>query len=264
MRDISENQSNRQSRTALYRPLSVFLFALAANTLSAHIAEARTFRNAYIAFEIADSWKCKPEQTEWVCRSEDPVKSREAIIILTAKERGPEDKYEIYQSHMGSPMRLLQKNGTTTMSKVEVPPQEKMIGGDKWLDSLHSNSEVPNYYTRYLATIKDQIAILVTFSAYNQKYAEYSNQFMDTIKSLKVVATKDLTNRPESGPLRGSNETLGSSIGGAMPADLLTGDDGIASRKKKGGDNTIFLAFGLIIAAIAGYVGFRIYKNNKG
>jgi hypothetical protein len=53
---------------------------------------ARTFKNAYVSFEMQDSWKCKLEQTEFVCRSEDVQESKEAVIILTAKEKGPTDK----------------------------------------------------------------------------------------------------------------------------------------------------------------------------
>lgn len=45
------------------------------------LSEARTFKNAYISFEMLDTWKCKLEQTEWVCRAEDPQESKEAVII---------------------------------------------------------------------------------------------------------------------------------------------------------------------------------------
>lgn len=227
---------------------------------------ARTFKNAYISFEIKDDWKCVQESSEYVCRSEDPIKGKEAIIILTAKERGPDDKLEIYNVHMKSPMKLVQKNGAVGMSKVEVPPKETKIADQIWLDSLHTNSEVQNYYTRYLATVKDQIAILVTFSSYVPKYPEYANQFMETIQSLKVVAVKDLVSGSDSGQLRGSNESLGAGIGNAMPADLLSAaDDMVPAKKKSGGGlaGNMMLILGLLIAAIAGYVGFRIYKNKK-
>ena len=158
------------------------------------LSEARTFKNAYISFEMLDTWKCKLEQTEWVCRAEDPQEAKEAVIILTAKEKGPTDNFPIYMDHMSKPMMLNLRTGGQAQSTVTMPPREEMINDQKWLDGLHANSEVQNYFTRYLATIKDNIAILITFSVHNKYYAKHRAHFMDTVRSLRVIATKDLLN----------------------------------------------------------------------
>ena len=227
-------------------------------------AESRTFKNAYISFEMVDSWRCKLEQTEWVCRSEDPQESKEAVIILTAKERGPTDSFPIYYDHMNKPMVMIQKNGTTGQSTITIPPKELSVNDQKWLDSLHVNSEVQNYYTRYLATIKDDIAILVTFSVHNKYFAKHSANFMNTVKSLRVIAPKDLTSNPSAGPLRGSGETIGASINGAMPSDLLAGDDEMSDgRSGRGGpfENKLFLGFIILILVIMAYVGIKMFQK---
>lgn len=226
--------------------------------------DARTFKNAYISFEMVDSWRCKLEQTEWVCRSEDPQESKEAVIILTAKERGPTDSFPIYYDHMNKPMTMIQKNGATGQSTITIPPKELNVNDQKWLDSLHVNSEVQNYYTRYLATIKDDIAILVTFSVHNKYFAKHSANFMNTVKSLRVIAPKDLTSNPSAGPLRGAGETLGVGISGAMPSDLLAGDDGMSDGKGgKGGpfENKLFLGLIILILAIMAYVGIKMFQK---
>jgi hypothetical protein len=72
--------------------------------------------------------------------------------------------------------------------------QKVKINDHPWLDSLHQDSEVKNYFTRYMGTLKDEIAILVTFSAHNKYYSKYSSNFDKTIRSLRVVATKDIHN----------------------------------------------------------------------
>ena len=194
--------------------------------LSPLTSYAKIFRNAYISFEMPDSWNCKLEQTEWVCRSEQGKESREAVIILTAKEVGPTDSFVLYENHLKAPVAAPSKTGQTVLSKVVYPPKNVNINDQPWIDGLHAGSEVKNYYTRYLATIKDKIAILVTFSAHQSFYAKYAQDFFKTIKSLRVIATKDLLSRPDLGALRPGSETLGAGVSAAMPADLMTeGDD---------------------------------------
>lgn len=217
-------------------------------SLSAH---AKVFRNAYISFEMPDAWRCNLEQTEWVCRSENNTESKEAIIILTAKEVGPTDAFNLYEQHLNTPMTLTLKSGETNQSLVQYRAKTMKISDQDWIDSLHLNSEVPNYYTRYVATIKDRIAILVTFSAHKDFYTKYSADFFKAIQSLQVIASKNLLARPDTGPLRPGSELLGSAIGSAIPADMQGAE---LLRKKKSGDNTLLYGLLLIIAAIGIYL----------
>ncbi|MGZ3747364.1 MAG: hypothetical protein ACXWRE_08345, partial [Pseudobdellovibrionaceae bacterium] len=129
-------------------------------------AHAKVFRNAYISFELPPSWNCNLEQTEWVCRSESSKEAKEAIIILTAKEVGPTDSPQLYEAHLNSPIALNLKTGGTAESKVVYKAKTVQINDQPWIDGLHMSSEVANYFTRYLATIKGHIAVLVTFSAH--------------------------------------------------------------------------------------------------
>ena len=52
---------------------------------------------------------------------------------------------------------------------------------------MHLGSEIPNYYTRYLAAVKGRVAVLVTFSAHKKYYTKYSGQFFEAIKTLRVT-----------------------------------------------------------------------------
>ncbi len=227
-------------------------------------SNARTFKNAYISFEMLDTWKCKLEQTEWVCRSEDPQESKEAVIILTAKEKGPSDSFAIYQDHMSKPMAVNLKSGGAIQSKVVKPPREELYNGHTWLDAMHVNSEVQNYYTRYAATVKDQIAILITFSAHTSHFAKHGVNFNKTIQSLRVIATKDILSRPDLGPIRGSGEFLGDGISQAIPSDLLAAEDELNASSKKGLlQNEMFLGFLLLLLAAGSYIGVKIYQNKN-
>lgn len=237
-----------------------FLF-LVISFLFPTIGFSRTFKNAYISFEMLDTWKCNLEQTEWVCRAEDPQEAKEAVIILTAKEKGPTDTFPLYESHMNNPISTPSRTGAMLTSTVVYKAMQNKVNDQVWLDSLHTNSEVQNYHTRYLATIKDQIAILITFSAHNRFYAKHSTNFNNTIKSLRVIASKDLLTRPDLGPLRGANETLGTGIGQAMPADLLAGDDGGGNSKKGIFKNKAVLGLGILVCAAILYIILRLLKK---
>ncbi len=245
------------------RPKIRNLFFAVILLLIASTGFSRTFKNAYISFEMLDNWKCNLEQTEWVCRAEDPQEAKEAVIILTAKEKGPTDTFPLYESHMSSPIVTQNKAGGTMTSNIVYKSAQLKVSDQPWLDALHGNSEVQNYLTRYLATIKDQIAILVTFSAHNKYYAKHSVNFANTVKSLRVIASKDLLSRPDLGPLRGAGETLGAGIGQAMPADLLASEDGSSQSKKGIFKNKMVLGLIILLLALLLYIGLKIYQKKK-
>lgn len=225
-------------------------------------AQAKVFRNAYVAFELPDSWKCSLEHTEWVCRSESDKESKEAIIILTAKEVGPTDSFASYTQHLNTPQTAQTQGAAATPSRIIYPPKQVKINEHVWIDGLHMGSEVPNYFTRYLATIKDRIAILVTFSAHKNFYTKYSQDFFKAVMSLRVIATKNLLNDPKLGPLRPGSETLGAPIGAAMPADMMGSEampeDGSGSGTKT---KSVLFAIAIILAAAAGYVLLKMRKK---
>lgn len=220
-------------------------------------AQAKVFRNAYIAFEMPETWKCSLEQTEWVCRSEQNKESKEAIIILTAKEVGPTDSFPLYETHLNSPISVNSKAGAT-QSKIVYKSKNVKINDQTWIDSLHLGSEVSNYFTRYLATIKDKIAILVTFSAHKQYYTKYSQDFFKAVMSLRVIASKNLLSKPELGPIRPGSETLGGPIGSAMPSDMMQSE----GTTKKGGNKSLLLGGALLLLALGVYI-FLKKKNKK-
>lgn len=224
--------------------------SLLAPILIALPVDAKVFRNAYIAFEMPESWNCNLEVTEWVCRAQASKEAKEAIIILTAKEVGPTDSYPLYEQHLNQPIVIRTKAGTTVESKIVYKAKNVSINDQTWIDGLHLGSEVPNYFTRYLAAIKDRIAILVTLSAHKNYYTRYSQEFFKTVMSLKVIAAKNLLQKPDLGPIRPGSETLGpGSLAGAMPADI-TGEENLDGGNGGGGKKNMLVFAALILAAV--------------
>lgn len=235
------------------------LFASLAVILLSFSAHAKVFRNAYIAFEMPETWKCNLEQTEWVCRSEQAKESKEAIIILTAKEVGPTDTFALYEAHLNAPITVNMRGGGASESKIVYKAKSVQINDQTWIDSLHLGSEVPNYFTRYLATIKDKIAILVTFSAHKQFYTKYSQDFFKAVMSLRVIASKNLLAKPDLGPIRPGSETLGAPISSAMPADMIQGD----GTEQKSSNKTMLLGGALLLAALGALIYLRARKKKR-
>ncbi len=226
-----------------------------------HFSQAKTFKNAYISFEMPESWKCVLEHTEWVCRNEGLAEGKEAIIVLTAKEVGPPDSFEAYTQHLSQP----QTPPTTKVpSKVMKPPVQSKINDQIWIDGLHLGSEVGNYYTRYMATIKDRISILVTLSAHQNFYPKYSSEFLKIIQSLRVLATPNLlsqgseTLRPGSGGIFSGSPIQNPGMADANLAAADSEGSGLSSSGNK--TKMLFVGLGVLLLALGIFVLIKVRK----
>lgn len=235
-------------------------FLVTSVILAAPSLQAKTFRNAYISFEIGEKWNCKPEQTEWVCRTSDPGLA-EAIIILTAKEVGPQDALAAYEAHLKTPRTIVTRAGQSIQSTVYRVEQRK-IANHPWVDGMHFSSEVWNYYTRYLATIKERIAVLVTFSAHKLHYTKYSADFFRSIESLRVTASRSLMNAQGSGAqLPGAGGMYGGTLDTGLMGDMgMNLDEGMGDSGGFFGDGDSGL---LAIALIIGGAGAYLYMKRR-
>lgn len=241
---------------------SILVFAVS-SSLNLSLGHAKLFKNSYISFELPDRWECSTEATEWICRSLVQENSKQAIIILTAKEVGPSDSLEQYDAYLKTVKTIPGFKGEPLRSTVKHVKRTK-IAGHEWVDSLHLASELPSFYTRYLATTKQRIAILVTFSAHQRHFTKYSTDFFRAIQSLKVIATADLFQPKTLSPDLAQGESLGAGgLGGAaaplgigeIPSEDLPDEPKSLNKNKE-----TLLGFGLVIAALGIYL---ILKRKK-
>ncbi len=221
-------------------------------------AHAKRFRNAYVSFELPPNWNCKLEGSEWVCENDFSQKTKEAIIILTAKEVGPTDTLPGYLAQLQTPRTLPGRGGAPTKSKI-IHVKERMIANQLWIDGLHEGSEVGPYFTRYLATIKERIAILVTFSAHKQHYTKYSGDFIKSVESLRVVATKDTLPSRGGAEINGPGGQIGTGTGDTIPSYDSEGLPGEAGPR---GFMAKIMTWGLI-ALILACIGAFLYMRTK-
>lgn len=222
-------------------------------------SNAKLFSNSYVSFELPPRWDCTSEATEWICRSEQKSDAQTAIIILTAKEVGPADSLQSYETYLKQQKSIPGPSGKPVASQLKGVKVRK-INDHNWVDGLHLGSEISTYYTRYLATTKQSIAVLVTFSAHKKVYTKFSNDFFKAILSLRVNAP----NKIGTGlaPVRPGSESLGASIGGAFPGDMMV-DEGLQypDEQGSGGNKGKIFGFGLVLVAVGIY--FFLKKKKK-
>ncbi len=164
--------------------IALWVAAVTALTASPYVQAAK-FANQFVEFELPPQWQCNLEGAEWVCNSQDPAKRRDAMIVLAAKVRGPQDSLDQYLEYLKSPKTYNTPQNRPVTSEAKYA-KTISINGQAWVDSLHLASEIPGFYTRYLATIKSDIGVLVTYSINKDKYQQYLNDFEGMVKTLKV------------------------------------------------------------------------------
>ncbi len=147
----------------------------------------QTFKTDFLSFKLSNQWECKLDESEYVCRPISQVKKREVIIVIVAKIPGKEDNVKSYYNYLKEPKKMTDLKGRTISSKVNLI-KYKEINTTQWVDAIHLSSELEDFYTRYLATVKNGIAILVTYSVDRAKHSLYAAELNRMISSIEVLA----------------------------------------------------------------------------
>lgn len=239
------------------KSLKTLFFTMVLALAAPSFVFAKQFSSQFCEFELPTGWECALEGSEWVCQSEDKDRKKEAIIILAAKYRGEQDSLDQYQAYLKAPKTFTLPGGKTQISEPK-SVNIKTIKDQRWVDALHLASEVPGFYTRYLATVKDNLGIAVTFSVAKDHYDAYQDIFEKVVATLRVFDNKAAGNNQFV--KKNTNEDLAEST--TVVGDTSSNPD-IGKQKQKqgsGGDSTTESI--LIIVAVAA-VGFLLMKMRK-
>jgi hypothetical protein len=234
--------------------MTIALFLVLGISMFSH---AKVFRNAYLAFELPDGWNCSLEATEWICRHLDSKMSKEALIIFTAKEAGPADSLAIYEQVINTTRSVADRSGKSSRSSVAIQAKQTRINDQVWVDGLQKGSEIPSYFTRYVVTIKDKIAVLVTFSAHTDFFVRYSAEFFKSVQSLRVIASKNLL--AEAHTNASSTSGVWNATGPQDGSMNMSSVDAFGRKKpsKSNNLNLVLLAVGGIIAAAGAFFAMK-------
>lgn len=225
-----------------------FFLALVAMSLFTTNLYAKRFANGYAEFELPSGWQCVIEGSEWVCQSENKDRKKEAIIILAAKKRGPQDDLTEYQAYLKQ-AKTYQLPGAKMQRSEPKSVSTQTINGQKWVDALHLASEVPGFYTRYLATVKADIGVAVTFSVTKSLYNAYKGIFDNVIASMRIFRQANL----KIGNLAKNNkgENFDDTVFDTSSAGMDIGAAQVKKRKTGGGESDDFLIYaGIALVAL--------------
>ncbi len=230
-------------------------------------SSAKKFATSYVSFDLLNNWQCHSEGTEWICTNKlNRKKASEAMIILTAKQKGPPDSLAKYIAHLKNP-RVVKKSKSGSYSSKVFHAKQRQINQHMWVDGFHQGSEVPAYYTRYLVTIKGSLAILVTYSAHKNHYKKYASDFAASINSLRVMnVSPDFASRQRGSMGMGSVQNALEDMINAD--DELGGMDGGVDDEGRKGLIGLFtkpetLAGLALLAALLAYLYLKKRKKRK-
>jgi hypothetical protein len=234
--------------------------AMAGSFLAANPARAAKFANQFVEFELPPQWTCNLEGAEWVCQSTDESKKRDAIIVLAAKLKGDQDSLDQYLTYLKAAKTYTSVAGKPVKSEPKTAKHTN-LNGQAWVDALHLESEIPGFYTRYLATVKQDIGVLVTYSVNKAKYQQYLESFENMVKTLKVFRKPGAIN---TGIASGGNlfqntqipagAVSDSTVFGGAPAPI----DTAPKPAKPQSDNSM-----LLLIAVGAVVAFVIWRRKK-
>lgn len=137
-----------------------------------------------VDLHLSRDWRCATDGADTICRPVSSLDELKKVIIWSAKEKGEDDSLESYRTHLSEVKKW--KSKFRTITSVPVSNQVVNINGRDWVDAVQANSEVKDYTTRYLATVTETRAILVTLSARKELFKEFAKEIQPNIDGLVI------------------------------------------------------------------------------
>lgn len=226
------------------------------------IGSAVALTTAYISFDHPEDWGCELAQGVWICQSKLDSDRRESVVLSIATVATDWDTLENYEAYLKKGRTIEGEDGKPVESKVSYTRRRK-IRELTWIDSLHQNSELPGFWTRYLATVhkagQHKIGILVTYVVSEEKYADFAPKFERMVASLKPNESFDLNEiTKQTGTAMPGTDTLGPTARDIL--EPLRKKPTPPPPKPQASGSLVWIALIVILGAAAAFFYFRKKK----
>lgn len=225
-----------------------------------NVPHAYALLTQYVSCEHPEGWRCELAQGVFICQSTNEVDRKESIVLSIATIAGEWDTLENYEEYLKKPKSVQDELGNTIQSKITYT-RRRNINGAVWIDSLQQNSELPGFWSRYLATVHNKLAILLTYIVSDENYSKMAPQFERMVSTLKLKTDFDLNvaSRQEKSPLPGA-----AILGPQAQKDLLAqrlNTKKAALPPEDSGSSTTLIA--ILVCAILGVLIFIKRSQSK-
>jgi hypothetical protein len=168
----------------------LFTLLLVLSMLFSAGADAKPFANNFVEMNIPDSWSCSPYAgDDWTCQPMDPGKVKDIIIVMSFATQGAADSLQEFHKFLQESLMITDPATRAAHKSKPINLQYKDIMGQTWVDSQHLSTAMPNYLTRYLATVKDGRVVLISITVEKTKYGTYMSELYKTVESMKIRMT---------------------------------------------------------------------------
>jgi hypothetical protein len=103
--------------------------------------------------------------------------------------QGAADSLQEFHAYMQGSLMVTSPATKAAHKSKPINIQYKDIMGQTWVDSQHLSTAMPDYLTRYLATIKDGRIVLISITVERTKYSAYMSELYKTVESMKIRMT---------------------------------------------------------------------------
>lgn len=165
---------------------------LLALILVAQTSFAKSLETPYLDLVVPDDYNCTSDTGRYICQGQAGQKTKDSILTMIFKRSGPQDTIPQYQEFIGRPMSRVSTSGPPALSKVELVRTIKIAGQD-WVEAKHFESDLPNYYTYYWATVRSPVAMVVTYSVEKKREEARMSELVAIRNSLR---TKEVAYSP--------------------------------------------------------------------
>lgn len=152
--------------------------------------QAKVLETSYLTAKIPDHWDCHLANQQWVCRSQVKGYGSRVVASFVAKRASPEESIENFLTHFKSPKSIASKSGRSVVSKV-VSVNKVTVNNVGWVQAVHFQGEVPNYYTYYMATVHKGVAVAIQFSSHKDVFKTMKPYFTRVVFSLRLKEMED-------------------------------------------------------------------------
>ncbi len=233
--------------------LSLFLFPVSLFAL----------QTQYISFEHPEKWGCENAQGTYICQSTQDPEKREALVMSVATIASDWDSLDNYLTFLKTPKTYKDDRGQEITSQISYVHRRK-INGVEWIDSLQYNVELPGFWTRYLATVQNKLAILITYVVSDDYYKQMAPLFERMVLTLKPNNELDIHSSSKSdavakpGTEKLGKEFLQSRLNARKTGNAAPKTNPAEDAPAEGSNTTTLLVLVLGLAAI-----FFVIKKRK-